>query len=228
MNRPYLKDGESPITWFITYRSVRQQKNVLVYEVLPFLMMKETTGGEILWCPWPEDVEEADFRQDCLEVIDGFEKLEEFNVRFGMSFRMGLAKMWLPRGQDFKRTRVYLCRLNAALDMVGYYYVQCRVLTLGNFTTTDKPGQMGLAVDVQYHNDRVFVTEEYLEKNGYKLGDYCLRTIRQRIRKLFAMEGVEPADWSEDKANGMIRAPGSRMEPSIGFTMLHRELPSRI
>jgi len=150
------------------------------------------------------------------------------NIRFGMSFRMGLAKMWLPRGQDFKRTRVYLCRLNAALDMVGYYYVQCRVLTLGNFTTTDKPGQMGLAVDVQYHNDRVFVAEEYLEKNRYKLGDYCLRTIRQRIRKLFAMEGVEPADWSEDKANGMIRAPGSRMEPSIGFTMLHRELPSRI
>ena len=46
-NRPYLEDGESPITWFITYGSVRQQKNVLVYEILPFLMMKETTGGEI-------------------------------------------------------------------------------------------------------------------------------------------------------------------------------------
>jgi len=107
MNRPYLKDGESPITWFITYGSVRQQKNVLVYEVLPFLMMKETTGGEILWCPCPEDVEEADFRQDCLEVIDGFEKMEDFNARFGKSFRMGLAKMWLPRGKDFETTRVF-------------------------------------------------------------------------------------------------------------------------
>ena len=87
---------------------------------------------------------------------------------------------------------------------------------------------MGLAVDMQYHNDRVFVAKEYLEKNGYKLGDYCLRMIRQRIQKLFAMEGVEPVDWNKDKANGMIRAPGFKMEPSISFTMLHKELPSRI
>jgi len=37
-------------------------------------MEQEATGGEILWCPCPEDVEEDDFRQDCLEVLDGFEK----------------------------------------------------------------------------------------------------------------------------------------------------------
>jgi len=208
MNRPYLKDGESPITWFITYGSVREQKNILEYEVLPYLMMTGSTGGEILWSPCPEDATEADFRQDCLEVLDGFEKMEEFNVRYQMSFRMGIAKMWLPRGQDYERTRVYLCRLNAGLDMIGYYYAQCRVLTLGNFTTSDGHNKMGVAVDVENHNDRVFISEEYLEKDGYKLVDYCLRTIRQRIRKLFATEGVEPVNWSKDKSKGMIKAPG--------------------
>ena len=124
-NRPYLKDGESSITWFITHGNVRQQKNVLIYEVLPFLMKKESTGGEILWCPCLEDVEEADFIQDCLEVIDGYEKIEEFNVRYGMSFKMGLAKMWLPHGQEYDKNRLYLCRLNAAMDMVSYHYAQC-------------------------------------------------------------------------------------------------------
>ena len=96
IQRPYMKDGESPITWFVTFGSIRDQKDVLLYEILPFLMAMNLTGGEILWCPCPNDVKGADFRQDCLEVIDGFKKMEEFNVRYKMSFKMGLAKMWLP------------------------------------------------------------------------------------------------------------------------------------
>ena len=121
IQRPYMKDGETPIMWFVTFGSVRDQRDVLVYEILPFLMAMNSTGGEILWCPCPNDVKGADFRQDYLEVIDGFEKMEEFNVRYKTSFKMGLAKMWLPRGQDYKRTRGYLCQLNAALDMIDYY-----------------------------------------------------------------------------------------------------------
>jgi len=191
-----LEDGESPITWFLTSGSVRQQKNVLVYKVLPFLMEQEATGGEILWCPCPENAEEDDFRQDCLEVIDGFEKLEEFNARYDMSFRMGLAKLWLPRGQNYDRNRVFISRMSAAMDMVGYYYTQCRVLALGNFTTTTEANRIGDVIDVENHSDRKFVAEEYLDKEGYRLKDYCLRTIRQRIRKLFLQEGVEPANWS--------------------------------
>ena len=171
-------------------------------------MMKGSTGGEILWSPCPEDAEEADFRQDCLEVLDGYEKMEEFNVRYGMSFKIGLAKVWLPSGQEYEKTRVYLCRLNATMDMVRYYYAQCRVLTLGNFTTTDELNRMGLAVDVDNHGDRMFVAEEYLEKDGYKLTDYCLRMVRQMIRKLFAKEGVEPMNWCEEKSKGLIKSPG--------------------
>ena len=191
-----------------SYGSVRDQKNVLVYEILPFLLEMGSTGGEILWCPCPEDADEADFRQDCFEVLDAFEKLEEFNVRFKMSFKMGLAKMWLPCRQNYERTRVYLCSQNAALDMLGYHYAQCRVLALGNFTTTNEVERNGVAIDVDHHGDRMFIAEEYLEKDGYKLVDYCLRTIRQRIRKLFADVGVEPKNWLEDKSKGLIKAPG--------------------
>jgi len=133
----YLKDGESPITWFLTMGSVRQQKLVLLYEVLPFLMEQEAYDTEILWCPFPYDNEGQDFWQDTMEVIDGFEKMMEFNARYDTNFRMGLVKLWLPRGQAFAKTRAYICRMGAAVDMIGYHYVHSRVLPLGNFTTTD-------------------------------------------------------------------------------------------
>ncbi len=85
----------------------------------------DAEGGDILWCPSPDDVEGADYRQDAMEVLDGYEKLEEFNCLHGTKFRLGLAKMWLPMGEMYERERVYHCRLGAALDMIGFYYVQC-------------------------------------------------------------------------------------------------------
>jgi len=203
-----LKDGDSPITWFLTSSNVRKQRIVLIYEILPFLMEQEAFGSEILWCPFPHDAENEDFRQDCMEVIDGYEKLMEFNARYDTNFRMGLAKLWLPRGQNFDRIRAYICRMSAAIDMIGYFYAQSRVLALGNFTTTDNANRMGETVDVENHSERKFVAEEYLDKEGYRLKDYCLRTIRQRIRKMFLMEGVEPSNWIEAKANRLIKAPG--------------------
>jgi len=76
----YLKEGESPITWFLTMGSVRKQKMVLLHEVMQLLMEQEAYNTEILWCPFPYDTEGQDFRQDCMEVVDGFEKLMEEGV----------------------------------------------------------------------------------------------------------------------------------------------------
>jgi hypothetical protein len=88
---------------------------------------------------------------------------------------------------------------------------------LGNFTTTTEANRMGVAIDVENHSDRKFVAEEYLNKEGYRLKDYCLRTIRQRIRKLFLQEGVEPRNWSEDKAKGLVKAPGYKKGAAFKF-----------
>jgi hypothetical protein len=190
----HLKDGESPITWFLTMGSVRKQKLVLLYEIMPFLMEQGAYSTEILWCPFPYDTDSQDFRQDCMEVIDGFEKMMEYNARFDTKFKMGLVKIWLPRGQSFNETRAYICRMGAAVDMIAYYYVHSRVLPLGNFTTTDSDKRKGVIVDVENHGERKFIAEQYLETEGYRLRDYGLRTIRQRIRKLFNEELVVPMD----------------------------------
>ena len=205
IQRPtYKKDGEAPITWFLCLGSVRDQRDTLFYEVLPFLREMGAGSGEILWCPCPDDVEGVDFRQDLMTILDACEKLEEYNYLCESQYKIGLAKMWLPIGEKFERQRVYHCRLNAGLDIIGYYYIQCRVLALGNFTTTDDKRKGGAKVDVECHGDRLFVEEEYLVANGYKLKDYCLRTVRQRIRKLLCDEGVEPKNWNKSKVAGLI------------------------
>jgi len=56
-----IEDGKSPITWFLSKGTVRDQKNVLVYEVLPFLVEQDKIGAQILWCPCPGNAFEADF-----------------------------------------------------------------------------------------------------------------------------------------------------------------------
>jgi len=213
------------VTWYLCFGSVRDQRDVLLYEVLPFLVEMDAEGGDILWCPCPDDVEGVDYRQDAMEVLDAYEKLEEFNCLYGTKFRLGLAKMWLPVGEKFEREQVYHCRLGAALDMIGFYYVQCRVLDLGVFTTTDDSRKGGAVLDVECHSKLMFLEEEYLDSSGYKLRDYCLRTIRQRIRKLLGEEGVEPKDWSESKAAGLIRAPGDRRPSGFKFFEAPRGAP---
>ena len=54
----------------------------------------------------------------------------------------------------------------------------------------------------------LFADEEYFKRWGFKLTDYCLRTIRQRIKRLLGEEGVEPANWENQISDGLIRAPG--------------------
>ncbi len=96
--------------------------------------------------------------------------------------------MWLPVGKMFERERVYHCRLGAGLDMLGFYYIQCRVLALGIFTTTEDSRKGDVAEDVECHGNLMFLEDEYLNSSGYKLRDYCYRTVRQRIRKLLGMK----------------------------------------
>jgi len=44
-----IGDGKSPITWFLSKGTGRDQRNVLVCEVLPFMVEQDEVGGMILW-----------------------------------------------------------------------------------------------------------------------------------------------------------------------------------
>ena len=149
--------------------------------------------------------DEADYKRDCLEIIDCLAKVAEFNARYRTHFKMGFAKMWLPIGGGFVKERVYLSNLNACIDMIGYHYAQCRVLNLGNFTTSTDRRKYKQQVDISGYENLMFADVEYFEKWGFKLTDYCLRTIRQRIKKLLGEEGVELTDWAGLISDGLLK-----------------------
>jgi hypothetical protein len=73
----------------------------------------------------------------------------------------------------------------------------------------------------------MFRDETYLDASGYKLKDYCLRTVRQRIRKLLGDEGVEPEDWKASRSAGLISAPGDRRGASFQMFDAPRGSPLR-
>ena len=135
--RDFLTDDVMQVTWYVVYGSVHEQKNVLIYEMLPHIMNGMNLNyGEILWIPCPTNFDEADYKRDSLEILDGIEKLSEFNAKFGTHFKMGFGKMWMPMGEEYVKERVYLSNLNACLDVIGYHYMNCRVLNLGILTTS--------------------------------------------------------------------------------------------
>ena len=169
-------------------------------------------NGEILWIPCPISYDKADYKRDSLELLDGVEKVSEFNARYGTHFRMGFAKMWLPMGGIYVKERVYLSNLNACIDVIGFHYAQCRVLNLGVFTTSTDKRKYKIPVDISGSENLMFADVEYFDKWGFKLIDYCYRTIRQRIKKLLGEEGVEPTNWDMLVKDRYVRAPGRYTE----------------
>jgi len=205
----YITDEMLQVTWYVVYGSVHEQKNTIIYEMLPHVMkVMKKDYGEILWIPCPMNYVEADYKRDSWEILDCLEKVSEFNARYGTHFKLGLGKMWLPIGEDFVKERVYLSNLGACLDVIGYHYAQCRVLNLGVFTTSTDRRRYFMPVDISGYENLLFADDEYFERYGFKLTDYCLRTVRQRIKKLLGDEGVEPTDWDVQVTDGRVRPPG--------------------
>ena len=90
----YITDEMLQATWYVVNGSVHEQKNTIVYEMLPHVrkVMKETYG-EILWIQCPMNYKEADYKRDSWEILEGLEKVSEYNERYGTSFKLGFGKM---------------------------------------------------------------------------------------------------------------------------------------
>jgi len=209
----YITDEMLQVTWYVVNGSVHEQKNTIIYEMIPHVRkVMKMAYGEILWIPCPMNYKEADYKRDSWEILDCLEKVSEYNERYGTNFKLGFGKMWLPIGKDFVKERVYLANLGACLDVISYHYAQCRVINLGVFTTSTDRKRFNIPVDISGFDNLMFADVEYFERYGFKPTDYCLRTMRQRIKKLLGDEGVEPADWDAQVGDGRVRPPGRYTE----------------
>ena len=218
--RDFLTDDVMQVTWYVVYGSVHEQKNLLIYEMIQHVMKAMGENyGEILWIPCPTNFDEADYKRDSLEILDGIEKLSEYNAKFGTHFKMGLGKMWMPMGTEYVKERVYLSNLNACLDVIGYHYIECRVMNLGHLTTSTDV-KYSIPVGISGSENLMFVDKDYFTKWGFRLTDYSLRSMRQRIKIRLGEEGVEPMNWKLLVSGGVVRTPGyytkdGRVEYSI-------------
>ncbi len=63
--RDFLTDEVMQVTWYVVYGSVHEQKNAIIYEMLPHVMNAMNLNyGEILWIPCPTNFDEADYKRD--------------------------------------------------------------------------------------------------------------------------------------------------------------------
>ena len=74
-------------------------------------------------------------------------------------------------------------------------------------TSTDRKKHK-ILVDISRSENLLFADIEYFKKWGFKLTDYCFRTVRQWIKKLLGEEGVEPTNWELLVSGGHVRMPG--------------------
>jgi len=110
-------------------------------------------------------------------------------------------------GEDFVRESVYLSNLNACLDVIGYYYMNCRVMNLGHLTTSTDV-KLRIPVGISGSENLMFIDGDYFTKWGFRLMDYSLRNMRQRIKVRLGEEGVEPMNWKLLVSGGVVRTPG--------------------
>ena len=69
-----------------------------------------------------------------------------------------------------------------------------------------------IPVDISGSENLMFADIEYFKKWGFRLTDYCLRTMRQRIKVLQGEDGVEPINWKLLVSGGHVRLPGQYTE----------------
>ena len=80
--KDYITDEMLQVTWYVVYGSVHEQKNTIIYEMLPHVLkVMKKDYGEILWIPCPMNYGEADYKRDSWEILDCLEKVSEFNAR---------------------------------------------------------------------------------------------------------------------------------------------------
>ena len=85
----------------------------------------------------------TDFHVDTVEVLDAAIKVREYEVFHNISVKLGLVKTWFPLGERFASEAIKLNELNLAIELLGFYYLQTRVVDLSRVTLrkTKEPRQ---------------------------------------------------------------------------------------
>ena len=203
----YYSDLDVPITWYCVGGSVADQRNFLIYEVIPDLHVNQgAKNTQIIWIRSHDSKVNTSFRTDILEVLDGVTKIKEFNLYHKTKFTIGLGKSWFAWGDQHNEAKVRVEQLNLALDAAAFYMIKCRTCNLAKFTTTNDPTKSCRRMTVETHTTFHMDPANYVDERdpGFKLEERPLRRMREELRKLFKNLHIMPT-WAEAMKNGDVK-----------------------
>lgn len=136
---------KNPILWIVVEGTIKDQKDMLIYEVLPeFIVSRKLTEAQFLWIPGHHDNSLTSFREDVFEILDGVNKIRKINVYHNTMFRLGLTTLRFGLGEKNCEANVKIERLNIAIKVAVHYLVRCRIVKLAKYTLahdSDKKGK---------------------------------------------------------------------------------------
>jgi hypothetical protein len=146
--------------------------------------------------------EEMNFSRDVIEVADGIIKLKDFGRRMNISARIAVSKVWLPKDAKNQDLALELQRLNLALDILAFHWIQCRCIDLSKLTMEpwDKKDPLSDETRIEVPG---FENSRYQPRNfknmisdPMEISFFSGRRAREIIRKVLSKYGVEP-NWEK-------------------------------
>ena len=198
-NPRFYTDAQVPVLWYAINGSLIDQRDFLIYEILPDLLInRQQNDAQIIWIPSHENPLRTNFRADIIEILDGVVKLKEFNIHNDTKFKIGLARSWFGFGKEYDRQNVKIEQLNLAMEISAYQLIKCRVVNLTKFTTTDRRTSHTVPLKIVTHTNFDLDPRQYKtpDLGGFRLSGHALRRARQELRFYLLKLTVCPP-WSQ-------------------------------
>jgi len=192
-------DAQVPVLWYSINGSLVEQRDFLIYEILPDLLInRQQNNVQIIWIPSHENPHRTNFRADIIEILDGVVKLKGFNIHNNTKFKIGLARSWFGFRKESDRPNVKIEQLNLAIEISAYQLIKCRVVNLKKFTTTDRRTPHTVPLKIVTHTNFDLDPRQYKtpKLGGFRLSGHALRRARQELRFYFQKLTVCPP-WSQ-------------------------------
>jgi len=162
--RPFLTPEKVPVLWYFTKGTIAQQARTLVRELVPHAhMWLGHREIHVLWMPGHVIPENTDFHVDTVEVLDAAIKLKEYGVFHNINVMLGLVKTWFPLGERFASEAIRLDELNLTIEVLGFYYLQTRVVDLSRLTLR-KTKEPANRVAIKGYDEYSYLLDEYRSK----------------------------------------------------------------
>jgi len=199
-NISYKTDAEVPIIWHLTNTTIRNQGRWIEQVVLETCVNNKPDKIRIVWIPLNKTNLETLHGSEVIEVADVMLKLKILGRKNGVSVRAGLAKSWMPKDLSNQQKALQIHRMNLALEVLSFYWFQCRCLDLSQLTMDPKKPWVEITdenrMDIPGYDDMIFQPRSYrnLKSDPMAISYFAARRGREEIR-LVLLKGVEP-NWT--------------------------------